>query len=175
MTEFKLEESFEENILEIAGRRDVSVDAEMIKLKPVVCARGWLERDDLQKVDDWLSGKQRQNVLANTQEAIEAVTASVLSSCDACAQWWALWELHDMRASVASSILHWFADGDYPIASIHALRACNASEFDFSNVTVWLGYTRFCRQLATKHDVTMRTLDYAMFQHGWEMKYGRKG
>ena len=169
MPKFKLQFP-EECILEIAGKWKTSIDEPMLELRPVVCERGWLNREDLKKVAGWLVCEDKResaekNVEGNSEEEVVAATAAALSSCDVYAQWeWLFW-LDGVRGSVASAILHWFAKGNYPIASYYSLKSCGVAG-KIESIADWVEYTQFCRDLATKHNITMRTLDRALRQYG---------
>ena len=169
MAKFELQFQ-EEKILEIAGKWNTSIDKPMCQLRPVVCERGWLNREDLKKVAGWLVPEDKresaeQNVLGNSEEDVVAATAAALSSCDVYTQWqWLFW-LQGVQGSVASAILHWFAEGNYPIASYYSLKSCGFAG-KVESISDWVEYTQFCRDLATKHNITMRTLDRALRQYG---------
>ena len=169
MTKFKLQFP-EEDISEIAARWDESIDPPMFELRRDVCERGWLNRNQLQEVALWLLPKKdretaEKHVLKNSEEDVVAATAVALSSCNPYTQWeWLCGLQHGVRAPVASAVLHWFADGNYPIASKQSLWSCGVGG-GIADVSDWIAYTQFCRELAAEHNITMRTLDRALCQH----------
>ena len=169
MTKFKLQFP-EEDIPKIAGKWDINIDKPMFALMGDVYKQGWLTRQELQQVADWLWPTDNQDdsekhILKNPEESVAATTAVALSSCDSYTQWWWLLELRGVQAPVASATLHWFAEGNYPIASKPALRSCGIAEGKIAGFCEWYEYTQFCRKLAVEHNITMRTLDRALCQY----------
>ena len=174
MTKFKLQESLEGQIHEAAKRWKETIDPPMFELGLVVCNRGWLTLEELQAVADWVYPDEKQRITnENSEDDVVVATASALSSSDVCAQWQVLCNLNGVGASTASAVLHWFANGDYPIATGPALWSCSADDVNCKPVPVWLEYTRFCRQMAAAHNIDMRTLDRALCQYGRENRKPR--
>ena len=177
MTKFKLQFP-EEDIPEIAARWDTDIDKPMLALRPNVCKQGRLTLAELQEVADWLvdseRGQRNVHIAKNTEEEVVAITSEVLLPCDdAHKQWQTLCKLHGVGPSVASTVLHWFAQGDFPIATQPALRSCSADGLDFGESDAWIEYTQFCRDLAARHKITMRTLDRALRQYDIDRRAGK--
>ena len=65
----------------------------------------------------------------------------------------------------ASVLLHFGYDNLYPILDFRALWSLGLekppSQYDFD---FWMDYTHYCRQLAAETNVSMRTLDRALWQ-----------
>ena len=170
MTKFKLRKSLEGKIPETAAGWGETIDTPMLDLKRDVGERGWLNCNELQEVALWLLPEKirktaKRHVLENSEEDVAAATAVALSSCDPYTQWeWLCGLKHGVRAAVASAVLHWFAEGNYPIASKDSLWSCSVDD-GIADVHDWIAYTQFCRDLAAEHNITMRTLDRALCQH----------
>ena len=64
---------------------------------------------------------------------------------------------------VASSILHWFHQDCYPIWDERALRTVDFQKS--KSHKNWETYVLFCRCKAAKNNVSMRTLDRALWQY----------
>lgn len=69
---------------------------------------------------------------------------------------------------VASVLLHFGSCDRYPILDFRALwslRIKVPKQYDFG---FWWAYTLYCRSLADEHNVSMRTLDRALWQYSKE-------
>ena len=65
--------------------------------------------------------------------------------------------------AVASAILHWFHQDCYPIWDVRALKTVNSPTNPSQKR--WEAYVCFCRCKAEKNNVSMRTLDRALWQY----------
>ena len=74
--------------------------------------------------------------------------------------------LHGVRQSVASVILHLYDRKRYPILDEHALRSVEIEEeyVHGPEYPFWQEYVDLCRAKATCYDVSMRTLDRALWK-----------
>ncbi len=163
----------DEEIVAVAARYNIPWDEQMRKLQPDIRARGWLSQQNMEAVAVWLRiSPGKQKFADNPPGAIEGATAIALSTCDESRKWHVLMDLPGVGKSIAPSVLHWFDDGNYPIATRPALWSCSAEAEDLHLSSSWLEYTKFCRATAEEHNVTMRTLDRALQRH-YEEKRGK--
>ena len=159
-------------ISEIASRYEIPWDDQMSELKSAIRERGYLTKGELEVVEAWLRvDPRRRRVGANSPIAVKKATAIALSSRDEREKWRELMKLTGVGRSAASSILHWFADGDYPIASTPALWSCSY-EGGRNSFKFWWEYVEFYRQMrAESGNVKSRTFDRALVQyHGEKTK-----
>ena len=70
--------------------------------------------------------------------------------------------LADVGQAGTSAILHWFHKDHYPIWSTPAR---NSVGIDSPQRGGWEAYVSFCRYLAKKNKVNMRTLDRALWKY----------
>ena len=66
-----------------------------------------------------------------------------------------------------SAILHLFHKDRYPILDFRAVWSIGVESYDYS-FSFWWDYVSFCRVLADRNNVNMRTLDKALWQHSKE-------
>ena len=77
-----------------------------------------------------------------------------------------LQQLYGVGPTIASAILHWFHEDCYPIWSGPARYSLHLDENkDELKPEEWENYVSFCRCLAQKNKVKMRTLDRALWKH----------
>ena len=165
MTAFKLRFP-EGRIHELAKEYPAEYDKPMRDMQSAIRKQGWLTRDDLNKVRKWLKVPFPGKKTIDAPLQIVGATAIALATCNESKKWDALVKVRGVQGSVASSLLHWFAEGNYPIASKPALWSCNVA--GSNDLSFWLDYTKFCRELAEKNGVSMRALDRALVQYHGE-------
>ena len=129
--------------------------------------RGYLTKSNLKTVCEWKSLRSAGNYKKNEESFVNEVTRFALSTmCDRAAIE-SLTILDGVGASTASVILHFFHEQDYPIFDFRALWSVSLIEGDKYSYSyaLWSEYVEFCRELAKKEDVSMRTLDRALWQY----------
>lgn len=129
--------------------------------------RGYLTKSDLIVVSKWVRCRRIDLIKSHNDDFIKERTCFALSSTTA--------ELDRVRLagvgwSVASAILHWFHQDDYPIWSEPARYSVHLDEkqckAQYKNDSErWHAYVIFCRCLAKKNKVNMRTLDRALWKY----------
>jgi hypothetical protein len=62
---------------------------------------------------------------------------------------------------MASVILHFAFPKEYPILDVRAMNTVGGSTL--YNFERWMSYVGLCRDTARKHDVSLRTLDKALW------------
>ena len=163
MTKFKLRFS-EKKIAPLAKQYAIGYDETMREMQSVIHKRGWLTLAEFKAVSKWLkvpfAGATRNK---GTLQEIVTATSIALANCEESEKWEALVSVRGVQKALASSILHWFAEDDYPIASNPALWSCSVT--GKNDVSFWLDYTKFCREIAESNGVSMRVLDRALSQH----------
>ena len=79
-----------------------------------------------------------------------------------------LTELRGIGQSTASAILHLYDEGQYPILDIHALWSAGLKKKKRTSYPFWLEYIEFCRDIANRNGVDMRTLDRALWFYSYD-------
>ena len=127
----------------------------------------FLIRSDLKIVGDWKSPRSAGKIDNNKESCVEEVTRFALStSCDRAAIE-SLTILEGVGPSIASVILHFFHEKDFPIWDFRARWSVSLNkgkEYKY-NYAEWSAYVKYCRYLAKKEGVCMRVLDRALWQY----------
>jgi hypothetical protein len=159
----------------LAGRYFEPEDAEIEhEIAPRIKKRGRLSKADLLRVCAWKTPRSRGRVETNSEEFVEVVTATALSTSDERLRIEVLTLLNGVGWPTASVILHFGHREPYPILDVRALWSLGIerppAKYDF---LFWWAYTQLCRRIAEKHTCSMRTLDRALWQYSKE-RQGRE-
>ena len=73
--------------------------------------------------------------------------------------------------SVASAILHFFDDADYPIMDRNAERSVGLDGDSGQIYPLWQKYVNYCREIVNRRAIDMRILDRAL----WKFPYTEEG
>lgn len=157
-------------ILYWANRYPVEDDHKVEKIiAPQVRARGYFTKSEFVDVCRWKTARSKPLVESNSEEFIQAVTQTALSTPDERLRIEVLTLLDGVSWSTASVLLHFGHREPYPILDFRALWALgidgSAVKYDFS---FWWNYSCFYRKQASQSDVTMQTLDRALWQSSKE-------
>ena len=137
---------------------------------PGVRSKGFLSQRDLVVLARWKALRNAGRVARNSDSYVRTVSRFALSTRDERARIEALTLLEGVGWPMASSILHFYHRGRYPVLDFRALEALSTEvpatyDFDF-----WWDYVTFCRELARSTGTDMRTLDRALWQ--WSKENG---
>jgi hypothetical protein len=140
----------------------------LLRLKPRIRRSRRLTKDQLVEICRWKATRSAGNALRNDPAYVERITALSFSTSNERARIELLTLLDGVGWPTASVILHFFHKGRYPILDYRALWSLRAKPprkytFDF-----WWRYTLYCRGIAGKASVRMRTLDKALWQYSQE-------
>lgn len=138
-----------------------------------VRARGYLTREQLERVARWKSPRRADATRKNTDEFVREMTAFSLTTKDERARIESLTLLDGVMWPTASVILHLFHREKYPILDLRALESVSSTvptDYDFS---FWWSYVQFTRKIADRNRVDMRTLDRALWQYSKDNQRSR--
>ena len=128
---------------------------------------GYLLKAELSQMAHWKDHRLPSHIDQNPPGIIEKITGEAFHLDDDWEKVEKLTWLHGVRESVASVILHLYDPKKYPILDKYALRAIG---IDYQNVNYdepfWRQYVNLCRAAAESYEVSMRTLDRALYQYG---------
>jgi len=147
----------EREITKIASRYDYSIsEKELEQLRPKVIKRGYLLRSELQHIAYWKaprsSGYARTNPGAKSERSrIEILTI-----------------LYSISWPSASVILNFCHANPYPIIDYRSLWSVGLEVPNVYHFELWWCYTAFCREIAQRNHIDMRTLDRALWQYSKE-------
>ena len=150
-----------------------SVECVVIGLKEKVKSRathetpkGYLRKAELRQIAQWKDRFIPSKIDKNPPGLIEKITGAAFAIDDDWQKIKKLTEINGVAASVASVILHLYDAADYPILDKHALRAIaiDSQKVNYDE-PFWRKYVNLCRAKAECYDVSMRTLDRALWKY----------
>lgn len=146
-----------------ASHYPLEYDADMKSLVPKVHNRGYLTRSDLLELSGWLvKGRNNSRVLSNSCDFVEKMTSLSFSSKTERSRIEYLVELHGVGLPMASAILHWFHRESYPMWNRYARSSVLfENSAHLPQLERWEAFVVFCRTVAYRNTVDMRTLDRA--------------
>ena len=157
-------------ILEWSRHYNVDYDTPIKNLVLGVQERGYLTKPELVRLAEWKlperwkRGEKRGKlglVETNSPDDIEEITRNAFLATDDSNSIRCLRRLDGIGWAVGSAILHWFYEGRYPIWDRHARWSVQIDK-DHCSFKRWKAYVKFCRAIADKYEVCMRTLDRAL-------------
>ena len=140
-------------------------DEDLKRLVPQVRKRGFLTLDQLRMVAHWKSPRSAGHIENNSDDYVRSVTDFALQTKSERARIEVLTVLDGVSWPTASVILHFFHAGQYPILDVRALWSAGVEgngQYDFQ---LWWGYVEFCRKIADRTGLDMRTLDRALWAY----------
>ena len=157
-------------IPELAARFDAEGDKVIEgEVQPRVWGNGSYSRPDFLDVCRWKSRRTFHQCEKNTDDFIESVTRTALTTKDERLRIEVLKLLKGVGWPTASALLHFGTRDAYPILDFRTLWSLGFEEpptpYDYK---FWSAYTSYCRALAHEAGVSMRDLDRALWQHSKE-------
>jgi hypothetical protein len=150
-------------ILKLATRYGPEQDEEAFRAGSSIAA-GNYSRENLNVIVCWKSPRRAALIDDNTDAEIAKAlrfAADIRTSEKLAVE--ILDGLHGVGVPVASAILTVIHPTKYTVIDFRALESLGVSKWDGS-VNYYLSYLRACSELAIKHDVSLRTLDRALWQ-----------
>lgn len=152
-----------------ASRYEYPGEKELIRdLVPIVKRRGHLRKDEFLEVCKWKTTRSQSKCRKNPSQLIEDITAISLRTNNDILKIGVLNILNGVSWPTASVFLHFFDEERYPILDVRALWSLSIDDPPPYNFQFWIEYVQYCRQLADKYGVDMRTLDRALWQYSKE-------
>lgn len=147
--------------------RIAELESEFRALKPEVQKRSYLNKGELYKVAYWKSWRRADLVERNDDNYIKEITHCAFNATSDRTRIVVLTCLDGIGLPTASAILHLFHKDPYPIIDFRALWSIGIETYRDS-YAFWQEYVDFCRYIAIRNDVDMRTLDQALWQYSKE-------
>lgn len=158
-----------DDISALAGRYgDAEVDAEVLALGELARERGSLTRDDLLIFGRWKSPRIVGLLESNESDIVPEIVRFALSARTEHCRITPLLTLRGVGWPMASVLLHFCHRDPYPILDFRALWSLGVEEPSDYTLEFWLPYTHECRRIAELADVSMRTLDQALWRYSFE-------
>ena len=143
-------------------------EKDIIALRPSIQKRGHLTKVGLYRVAYWKAPRSSGHVRKNTDDYITEISNFAFSTTCERAKIETLTNLDGVNWPTASVILHLFDMGRYPIIDFRALWSISVDVPAQYKFEFWWEYVEFCRLIADKASVSMRTLDRALWQYSKE-------
>jgi hypothetical protein len=140
-------------------------ESELIELRKRVHQTGYLTKSQLKKLCIWKAARSAGHVDKNSPEFVKEITSFALSASDERARIESLTLLDGVAWPTASVILHLYHKKKYPILDFRALWSAGSEVPNQYTFQFWNDYSEFCREIANKHNINMRTLDRALWQY----------
>lgn len=140
----------------------------LISLRPTIRNKGYLSKSQLRLVAQWKSPRSAGHVEKNSEAFVKEITSFSLNTKDERARIEVLTLLDGVRWPSASVILHLFHEEPYPIVDYRALWSIGLPVPNQYSFIFWWPYVEYCRELAQRNSVSMRTLDRALWQFSKE-------
>jgi len=160
-------EEYSKKYIEGLKPKELKQETELLELSPIVANRGgYLTISELEKVGNWKSVRSKPKIKANHPDFVKEVTLVAFSTPSEKLRIEVLTLLQGVAWPTASVLLHLFHREKYPIIDYRALSSldCVVKYQDY-NFEFWLAYTAYTNDLAKKANVTMRTLDRALWKY----------
>ena len=160
-----------ERYTECQTPRGQAREQEVIGLRDGIQRRGDLTKDELHKVAYWKTRNifgRADLTLENPDNLITEITRQAFTSTDDEGKLRSLTQLQGVREPTASAILHLYDKRKYPILDIHALWSVGLEWERRSSYPFWLEYVAFCRDIANRNSIKMRTLDRALWRYSYD-------
>ncbi len=140
----------------------------LLNMRSAVQSASLLTKDQLRLVARWKSPRSAANIEKNTDMFIREISGLTFHAEDERARIEPLTLLDGVRWPTASVILHMFHTDPYPILDFRALWSVGVDVPSEYTMDLWTPYTAFCRKVAKRAGVSMRTLDRALWQFSKE-------
>ena len=150
------------------GEKYRTKEQHLVDLKSNVQARGYLTKKELHEIARWKSPRRAALTLENTSYFIKKITGKAFTSTDDWTKLITLTQLRGIGEPTASAILHLYDKGQYPILDIHALWSVGLAWETRTAYPFWPEYVHFCRDIASRNDVSMRHLDRALWRFSFD-------
>lgn len=143
------------------------LESKLIELRPTVQEQGYLDKELLKDVAYWKSPRIIHHIERNDNNDVKEITSRAFSATDEGDRIEPLLLLNGVWWPTASVILHFFHRDPYPILDFRAMWSIGLKNYTYS-LPFWQEYFSFCRDIAHRNQVDMRTLDKALWQYSKE-------
>lgn len=143
-------------------------DLIVAEVAPRIWEQEYCTAVDLTALCNWKSPRIRSRCASNDSAYVQAVTHTAFFTTNERLRIEVLTLLSGVGWPMASVILHWGHHDLYPILDFRALWSLGIDVPPTYTFNFWWQYTQFCRDLAQQADISMRTLDRALWQYSKE-------
>lgn len=142
-------------------------DDQLINLRSTVIDNGYITKEQLKLIAHWKSPRSAGHTERNDELYVKQISLWSFSTKEERSRIEVLTLLDGVSWPSASVILHFFHSEPYPILDFRALWSVELVPKRYS-FEFWWEYVKFCRTIAKRNSVDMRTLDRALWQYSKE-------
>ena len=147
-------------------------EEKLIGFRDRILRRGYLTKYELYTVARWklyVYGEDAAEPASkNPDDLIKVTTRQAFASTDDWEKLLSLTQLRGVGQSVASAVLHLYDERQYPILDVNALWSVGLGKKRRKEYPFWLEYIAFCRDVANRNEIDMRTLDRALWRYSYD-------
>ena len=149
-------------------------EEQLIGWRERILKRGHLTKYELYTVARWILYEYGEDAAEptkkNPDELIRINTGQAFTSSKDWGKLGYLTQLKGVKDPIASAILHLYDKNEkqYPILSIHALWSVGLEKKKRKEYPFWPEYIAFCRDIAHRNQIEMRTLDRALWRYSYD-------
>jgi len=143
-------------------------ETSLISLRPAIQNAGFLTKKQLRLTARWKAPRSAGHIERNDEEYVKEITSWSFSANEQRSRIEVLTLLDGVLWPSASVILHLFHKEPYPILDFRALWSVGLNVPKQYSFSFWWEYVEFCRTVAKRNSVDMRTLDRALWQYSKE-------
>lgn len=140
-------------------------DVEIRKLAVRPRERGYYTKAEFLRVCYWKSRRTQPLCASNAARHVEVITRAALTSALERVRIETVLTLRGVSWPTASVLLHFGHADEYPILDYRALWSLGYDKPPPYTFEFWAQYVSFCRALAKRSGVSVRTLDRALWQY----------
>jgi len=140
----------------------------LMEIRPTVQKAGYLTKEQLKLLARWKSPRSAGHVEKNDEEYVKEITSWSFFARQERSRIEVLTILNGVQWPSASVILHLFHKDKYPILDFRALWSVGVDVPNQYSFSFWRKYVKFCRGIAQRNSIDMRTLDRALWQYSKE-------
>lgn len=143
----------------------------LIAMKCQVQQEDYLTKETLREIIIWLHATwslSEDRIGQYSDNDIRDITSEAFRTTDEDESLLVLARLKGISSTIGSAILHLFHKNKHPIYSFRALQSVGErKEENVVNAvnTNWKPYVEYCRDLTTRNEISIRTLDKALWIH----------
>lgn len=141
-------------------------DSDVTQIGQEAAKIGFLSRNQFAAIVGWKTrNRQKGRALLNAATYVEEVTRISFSTSESRLKIEVLRLLDGVQWPTASAILHFCEPDHWPILDYRALWSLSQPDDQRYDFELWSSYTEYTRKLATQSQVSMRTLDRALWAY----------
>ena len=143
-------------------------ETSLMRLRPAIQGAGFLTKEQLRLVARWKAPRSAVHIERNDDLYVKEITSLSFAANEQRSRIEVLTLLDGVLWPSASVILHLFHEEPYPILDFRALWSVGLDVPKQYSFSFWWEYVEFCRAVAQRNSIDMRTLDRALWQYSKE-------